>query len=468
MNTKPIIFRLVCLMLCFLFLAGSLISCTNSEPDNADEQAQKGQTDSSGEEQGVDTPVEPPEQPAEQQNPEEVKDMRYEFKYDISEEVLCNYLAKAVTISLEGSYVPDATNTDHIKSFILNTGAKYICRAATCWSPSLADYSTHAKQKAYIESVHEEDPYVVFEACVFECVSTAVNDIPIPASVFEAFGLPVEERNFSFDAMCFPDGSFKNQWGENTSVPDITRDETMLFLYHRATTYIDLGYEGLHMGQIHLIGRDDKNWERWTELLSMIREYASDNARRKFVFINAHTHGIVGSDDVLLFDFHMYPSRPMAVGTEAHFPTEDAPQEAIFEEGHSDSIYGKSLGGETYSGWECDSLPYLVELDNYGDDAASLHVPKPDDVRTWGMDEITWYANQPAWYRAEFLEYAYDWVMYEAGGNGYFAMPGQRVARIYDENNNVLAWQYFAYDPANYKAGSGDEAIIKEIWEQYE
>ena len=400
------------------------------------------------------------------ENPDEEIDMTYYFQDSVTREVLCNYLSRAVTISLENDFVPNSRNSSHIQKFILNTGAKYICRAATCWSPGPEDYLTYSGQMSFIQSVHKKDPDVVFEACVFECISTKVSDIPIPAWVLEAFDLPVVERNFSFEAMCFPDGSFKGQWGEGTSVPDITQQETMLFLYYRACQYIKLGYEGLHMGQVHLIGRDDKSWENWTRLLAMIREFAADNARRGFVFINAHTHGLVGTDGVLLFDFHMYPSRPMADGwQEAHFPTEDDPQRATFEAGHSDSIYGKSLGGMTYSGWECDSLPYLVELDNYGDDASSLHIPKPNDMRTWGMDEITWYANQPAWYRAEFLEYAYDWVMNEAEGDGFFAMPGQRVARLYDENNNVTQWQYYAYDPENHKNGCGDEAVIKEIWD---
>jgi hypothetical protein len=264
--------------------------------------------------------------------------------------------------------------------------------------------------------------------------------------------------------MCFPDGSYKNQWGANTSVPDITQQETMLFLYHRATMYIDLGYEGLHMGQIHLIGRDDKKWEQWTTLLSMIRDYAYDHARRGFVFINAHTHGIVGSDGVLLFDFHMYPSRPMADGSTAHYPTEDNPQYAKFQAGHSDSIYGKSLGGLTYSGWECDTLPYLVELDNYGCDEKNLHVPRPGDMRVWGMDEITWYALQPDDYREEFLIYAYEWVRDEAEGQGFFAMPGHRVAFIYDETGKVTSYRYYAYDPKNYDKGWGDEEFIKDIW----
>ena len=58
--------------------------------------------------------------------------------------------------------------------------------------------------------------------------------------------------------------------------------------------------------------------------------------------------------------------------------------------------------------------------------------------------------------------------MNEAEGDGFFAMPGQRVARIYDEDNNIIAWQYYAYDSKNHKEGFDDEAVIKEIWASYE
>lgn len=402
---------------------------------------------------------------AESDAPETAEDdmKNYEFNGSVSEEVLINYLSRAVTVSVEGQTL-DMDKTPYIKKFILNTGAKYIARAATCWNPGISDYDTYPAQKAFIDDVHESDPDVVFEACVFECVSSQVNDIPIPAWVFEAFGEEPEERNFSFDKMCFGGKQFLNQWGEGTSVPDITKLETRMFLYYRACGYIDTGFEAIHMGQVHLIGSRDSKWKRWTELLTMIRSYAKENARRGFVFINAHTHGITGSDGVLMFDFHMYPSRPMADGEAAHLPTADDPQLAILKEGHSDSIYGDSLGGTTYSGWSCDSLPYLVELDNYGDDTSSLNVPKPDDMRVWGMDEITWYANQPDDYRAEFLRYAYEWVKTESDGIGSFAMPGERVARYYSEDGSITSWRYYAYDSSNFKAGSGDERVIKEIF----
>lgn len=384
------------------------------------------------------------------------------FDGSVTHDVLCRYLSRAVHLTGD---VGNINQTDHISKFILNTGAKYICRAACCWSPSAEDYKTYPAQKELIDRVHAQDPDVVFEACIFECIGPGVNAIPIPAYVFEAFDLPVEERNFSFDAMKFTSGRFKDQWGPGTTVPDITRKETQMFLYYRACAYIDNGYEALHMGQVHLIGANDTGWRCWTDLLSRIREYATEHARRHFVFINAHTHGITGADGVLLFDFHMYPSRPVTdTSQSAHAPTDDNPQKAYLQVGYSDSIYGKSIGGVTPSGWECESLPYLVELDNFGDNESQLFQPIADGLRVWGMDEITWFANQPDEYRAAFLRYAYYWMQYYAGGEGFFAMPGQRLARIYDADKTIQGWAYFGFDKNNFIQGNHDEPVIKRIW----
>ncbi len=385
----------------------------------------------------------------------------FKFEGSVSYEVLCNYLSRATTISQEAY---EAKNGDYVVDFIVDTGAKYICRAATCWNPHIEDYDTYPQLEDLINKVHAIDPDVVFEACIFECVSGSVNRIPIPAYVFEDFGLPVEERNFSFDAMCFDTGSFKDQWGAGTSVPDITKLETQLFFYYRACEYIKLGYEGLHMGQVHLIGSEDAGWENWTYLLTKIREFAKENARRHFVFINAHTHGIYDYDGFLMFDFHMYPSRPANEGTEAHAPTEDNPQRAYYDKYYNDSIYGNSKGGSTHSGWQCESLPYLVEIDNWGVDSENLFVPNFPDTECWGMDEISWFANQPDWYRHYFLQYAYDYVTNTAEGDGFFAMPGQRVATVFDAQKNKIGDTYRAYKSENHPKGFDDQQIIKQIW----
>lgn len=389
--------------------------------------------------------------------------MGYEWKGGITPDVLCRYLSRAVTLSCEVGEELHPERSGHICRFILSTGAKYIGRAACRWNPALSDYATYEGQRNFIRWVHQQDGDVIFEACVFECISTAVNAIAIPAYVFRAFGLPPEQRNFSFDAMCFSDGSYIGQWGEHTAVSDITRRETRLFLYYRACEYIQLGYEALHMGQVHWIGRDDESWACWTDLLTRIRRFAAEHARRQYVLINAHTHGIVGSEGALLFDFHMYPSRPVSQGEEAYAPTGERPQYACFEENHRDSIYGKSLGGLTPGGWVCDSLPYLVELDNFGIDRAHLNTPTKE-LYCWGMDEISWFANQPAAYRETFLKYAYTWVTEKAGGQGFFALPGQRIAHIFDARGRAVGNRYYAFDPALYPAGFGDQRVIQEIF----
>ncbi|MCQ2424573.1 MAG: hypothetical protein MJ070_00355 [Lachnospiraceae bacterium] len=345
--------------------------------------------------------------PAESEDP-------YYFRDKVSETVLRNYLSRAVTVSSENGEMNP--NNTAMYEFILHTGAKYIARANTEWSPSASNAESRPVQKAFIDKVHEKDPDVVFEACIFECISKKVNDIPIPACVFEAFGKTPEERNFSFDKMKFRDGRFKDQWGTDTTVPDVTQEETQMFFYCRACEFIDAGFEGFHMGQVELMGQLDTKHQSYTKLLTMIRAYAKEHARRGFVFFNAHTPGIMGSDGVLLLDFHGYPSPLVANRSEgAHRPTEDFPQGVEFRRGATYSIIGKSLGGMTYSGWECDSLPYLIELDNNGVDMAHLNEPTS---MLWGMDQITWFANQPASYRRSFLRYALEWIGSQPDGCG--------------------------------------------------
>ncbi|MCQ2425833.1 MAG: hypothetical protein MJ070_06775 [Lachnospiraceae bacterium] len=394
----------------------------------------------------------------------QMKELNYTFDGSISEEVLINYLAHAITVSNEK---PDVSNKDAVKRFILDTGAKYICRSMTVWNATAKEENgLYEKQKALIDEVHKKDPDVIFEACIFECIGKGVNDIAIPAFVFEAFGLEPENRNFRFDDMKFADGSYKDVWGKDITAPDMTNLETQMWFYYRAARYIDTGYEGLHLGQVHMIGAHDTGWKCWTKVLNLIREYASEHARRHFVLLNAHTHGIKDADGYLMFDFHMYPSRPASdITQKEHYPSEKDPQRAYFKEGYVDSIYGKSLGGKTHSGWECDVLPYLVELDNFGN-SADISKPTFGSNYCWGMDEITWYANQPASYRHEFLDYAYKWVTSFEPGLSFFAMPGLRVASIYDENHKVKSYQYSAYSKKY--GGFDDEETIKALWKEYD
>jgi hypothetical protein len=139
----------------------------------------------------------------------------------------------------------------------------------------------------------------------------------------------------------------------------------------------------------------------------------------------------------------------------------DKPEEAVLKVGFSDGIYGHSKGGLTFSGWTCEHLPYLVELDNYG---VSKHPGKPNETGNfnwvWGYDEISWFAHQSQSYRSNWLNYAWDWVR-KTDTNGYLQMPGSRTVRSPLDHR---AW-YFANKPnPAVPEGLDDEEAIRAIW----
>ena len=382
----------------------------------------------------------------------------------VSETVLRNYLSRSMIACLFGT-----GRTEEDLRMIYYTGAKYIGRAEISWAPNGAEYKNYPTYKQQIAAAHKVDPDLVFEACIFETVFKSVEEIPIPSWVFEAFGQKVENRNFKYDNMIFTDGTFVNHWGTNASVPDMTRIETQMFFYYRACTYIDMGFEGLHMGQVHLIGAHDSGHACWQKMLNMVRAYAKTHARRGFVFINAHTHGLKGPDGKLLFDFHSYPYRGIAPdGSVSHLPTEENPQriELRVKASGYDAIYKDSLGGTTYSGWSCSSLPYFVELDNWaGYDINILDKPVYGNIHHWGFDEISWFANQPQWYRHQWLNYAYDWV-HTTDPAGYAQMPGNRTAalRSVSDPYKITQLSYYCNNSIFDVNGFDDENAIRNIW----
>jgi hypothetical protein len=152
-----------------------------------------------------------------------------------------------------------------------------------------------------------------------------------------------------------------------------------------------------------------------------------------------------------ILDFNAFPLRVKEVP--------DKPQEAILQLGFSDGIYNRSKGGKTFSGWMCEHLPYIVELDNYGRSKNPGQANQGGDfLWVWGYDEITWFALQPPEYRAKWLQYAWDWVR-KTDPNGYLEMPGGRTA-----SSSELHW-YFANNPSDAcPTGRGDDDAIRAVW----
>jgi len=364
-------------------------------------------------------------------------------------EVLENYLSRA--ISMEGLLNGRGDLDDNIR-MLKSIGAKFVGRSLCLWGGEVNLLRNLERARQQLPKVHKADPGMILQGCVFEIVTAQVDQVPVPDWVFKALDLPVEKRSFRYREMLYPDGRRQNQWGRNSSVPDVSRPETKLWFYFLAASFIDLGIEAIHFGQAEIMNGNDPNLEHWSQVLGLVRSYAAKHARRHMVLCDAHVPraGLV-REGRLLLDFHSFPLRIMEIP--------DRPEEAILKVGFSDGIYGRSRGGLTFSGWKCEHLPYLVELDNYGV-SKEPGKAKAGGNWVWGYDEISWFAHQSKPYRSDWLRYAWDWVR-KTDPNGYLQMPGSRTMRSPLDRRR---WYYANTPSPAVPDGLGDEETIRAIW----
>jgi hypothetical protein len=308
------------------------------------------------------------------------------------------------------------------------------------------------RAKQQVPKVLAADPDIILQACIFEIVTTQVEQVPVPEWALTALGPAVEKRNFRYADMLYPDGRFKDHWRAGQSVPDVSRMETKLWFYFLGAAFIDVGCEAIHLGQTELMNKNDRNLDHYAQVLALIRSHAAQHARRRLVLLDSHVpSGGLLREGQLLMDFHSFPLRIME--------TPDKPQEAILKIGFSDGIYGRSKGGTTPSGWQCEHLPYLVEIDNWGV-SRTPGQPKAGGIWVWGYDEITWFAHQSQTYRSNWLRYAWDWVR-QTDPNGHLQMPGSRTLA---SPRDRIRW-YYANNPSPaVPDGLGDEPAIRAIW----
>ncbi|WEK36030.1 MAG: hypothetical protein P0Y53_00830 [Candidatus Pseudobacter hemicellulosilyticus] len=380
----------------------------------------------------------------------------------ISETVLENYLKRSVTMAeflTVDPYCVDVTypaKADDIR-LINNIGAKFIGRAIYRWGKE--DMINQAgwldSAALLVKAVHAQDSTVIFQGAIFECVTKKVNTVAVPDWAFQLMELPVEQRNFRYDSMLNKEGKYVNQWAPGSSVPDITRPETKLWMIFLAAKYINLGCEALHYGQIDLMGMADAGYGEWAKYLAKVRTYARQHARRQWVLMDAHTpYGGMVINDTSLLDFNAFPLRIKEVV--------DSPMQGVLQKGYLDAIYGRSKACVTPSGWRSEELPYLVELDNFG---ASPNPGKPDTAShfAWGYDEITWFYLQPQEYRKQWLWYAQRWIN-DNDQTGYLEMP---VSRLIDQGQGKPIIKNRANTPsAAVPDGMDLEETIKAIWQQ--
>jgi hypothetical protein len=372
----------------------------------------------------------------------------YRFDGSISRPVLENYLSRAIT---EMDLLMDAPKADENLRMLTHVGAKFAGRAIYMWGHEGHLEKLIATAGPIAEKVRRADPDMMLQGCLFEIVSTEVAQVPVPAWALEEFGLSAGARSFRYEDMVYADGKFRDHWGKGSSVPDMSRPETRMWFTYLARRYIDAGVEAIHFGQVSLMDHRDADHIHWRDMMARVRRYAAAHARRHLLVCDAHvpTGGIV-HDGKLMFDFHSFPLRVAEVAGK--------PEQGELRVGYLDSLYGRSKGGATPSGWSCDHLPYLVELDNFG---VSGHPGKPGgDCFVWGYDEIIWFARQSESYRNDWLGYAWKWVG-QHDPAGHLQMPGSRCLHM-----SVDGKRWYSVNTRGPAAPDGfnQEETIRAIW----
>jgi len=385
------------------------------------------------------------------------KNSPYYFDGTISRQTLENYLDRSVTM---GYFLVPGTPENYQFPYkhddirlIKNTGAKFIGRAIYRWGEEsrLGDPGFLAYAKAMIDTVHSFDPEVIFQGCLFESVSNDVSKLKIPSWVFTELGLPVEDRTFSVDSIVHRKGRTSTRIGRG-GVPIINNLETRLWFFYEAASYINIGCEAFHLGQVGLIGADDKDLKIYSAFLAKLRDYAKTHARRHYILLDGHvpTGGMI-KDGVSLLDFNSFPMRIKEIP--------EKPYEAKLQVNYLDALFKRSKGCTSPSGWSCESLPYLVEFDNYGR-GKSANVADTTSIFVWGWDEISWFSLQPEEYRNNWLIYAYNWIK-ETDPNGHLQMP---VTRMITCPNETLRTYFANTKSPSCPIGYSQEETIKKIW----
>src|SRR5256885_5235078 len=117
----------------------------------------------------------------------------YQFDKTISREVLENYLSRSIT--MEGLLNGRGDLDDNIR-MLKHTGAKFIGRSLCLWGGETNFLNNLERARQQAPKVHQADPEMILQACVFEIVTPQVEQVPIPDWVFTALNQPAEKRNF--------------------------------------------------------------------------------------------------------------------------------------------------------------------------------------------------------------------------------------------------------------------------------
>src|SRR5207247_3146744 len=99
----------------------------------------------------------------------------YRFDSTISREVLENYLSRSIT--MEGLLNGRGDLDDNIR-MLPHTGAKFIGRSLCLWGGEANFLANLERARQQSPKVHQADPEMILQACVFEIVTPKIEQVP--------------------------------------------------------------------------------------------------------------------------------------------------------------------------------------------------------------------------------------------------------------------------------------------------
>jgi hypothetical protein len=417
----------------------------------------------------------------------------------MSQELLNKYLDRAITVQGIGDVNTSAAERQQAQAMIRDVGAMFIGRVAGWWGSNAPEASFFASATQMVATIHQANPEIICQAGIYELTASQANNFTITTDDIRAVDLAFNRsstqttRAVIYDAMRYnlPYSNYRiygqdmneGQW---SSTPDITKPETQYWFYHLATRYIDAGFEALHFGQVDIMNRADVGNVCWWTLLQRIREYARTH-NRGLVLCDAHAtpyyepelYQSYRNGSFTLRDWQTYqadtssPYKQLVLDFHANI--------LIYQEATScggdgtnrvtmaddASLIRHRAGGHNPLGWYCYSNPFMLEFDNSDTDGAFVGCASRHQWwHVWGWDPVSWFAQQPAWYRTEVLSYTYGRIKC-LDPNGHLEMLGRRNV-LYGVPRSQAAVNYQMGGDDLYKCydgpGAGEQSVIKGIW----
>ena len=375
----------------------------------------------------------------------------YHFDRTISREVLENYLAARSRWRACSTAGATSTTTSACSS----TPAPSSSAAASASGRGEANLLRNLERaKEQIPKVHAADPEMILQACIFEIVTTQVEQVPVPDWAFAALGQPVEKRNFRYADMLYPDGRRKDHWGRQCLRPrrEPAGDEALVLLPGGVVHRPGLRGDPLRPG------RDDERQRprpRSTtpQVLDLVRSYAAKHARRHMVLCDAHV-----PSGGLVRDGQAAHGLPLVPAADQGGPRQAAggdPEGRLLrrhlrpEQGRHDAqrldVRAPALSGrDRQLGRQ--PAPRQGEAGRH----LGLGLRRDHLVR----------APEPEAYRNDWLRYAWDWVR-KTDPAGHLQMPGSRTMRSPLDGKR---WYYANKPSAAVPEGYSQEEAIRAIW----